>query len=100
MRRVLIALIALLLCVPLLMLSGTSARAVAQDDPECQTFPEPGKQVCGVFLQYWREHGGLAQQGVPLTGEMTATGGGDPKARKRQFFERAVFEYHEEFAGT
>ena len=39
--------------------------AVAQD--ECVTFQETGKRVCGRFLEYWRQNGGLAQQGLPLS---------------------------------
>jgi len=31
------------------------------------TFPEAGKTFCDPFLAYWRSHGGLAQQGLPLT---------------------------------
>src|SRR5436190_4335110 len=30
-----------------------------------RTFPETGKTVTGLFLNYWDTHGGLAQQGFP-----------------------------------
>ncbi len=67
---------------------------------ECATFPETGKQVCGPFLVYWREHGGLAQQGLPLTDlflEANPTSGG---FLPTQYFERARFEYHVDLYGT
>ena len=80
-------------------LQATVPRHVAAAD-DCQVFPETGKQVCGVFLTYWREYGGLAQQGLPLTNQVEATGIGDPVLRHRQVFERAVFEQHQENVGT
>ncbi len=43
----------------------SSAPLAAADD--CQTFAETGKAVCGDFLAYWRDHGGVAQQGFPLS---------------------------------
>ena len=62
----------------------------------CQTFPETGKTVCGVFLLYWREHGGLAQQGLPLSDELNERSTVDGQIYRVQYFERAVFEYHPE----
>src|SRR5262245_39469879 len=35
-----------------------------------QTFPETGKTVNGLFLDYWNTHGGLAQQGYPISDVM------------------------------
>ncbi|HST04563.1 MAG TPA: plastocyanin/azurin family copper-binding protein, partial [Chloroflexia bacterium] len=32
-----------------------------------QTFAETGKTVRGLFLDYWNTHGGLAQQGFPIS---------------------------------
>lgn len=32
-----------------------------------RTFAATAKQVCGPFLRYWDQHGGLAQQGQPRT---------------------------------
>ncbi len=77
-----------------LLLYTTGSPTSAQTD--CRTFPETGKTVCGRFLQYWDEHGGLAQQGLPISdvlGEISAT---DGKTYTVQYFERAVFEYHPE----
>src|SRR5215213_9937027 len=62
----------------------------------CTTFPETGKTVCGRFLKYWEQHGGLAQQGFPVTEEIQETNDTDGKIYSVQYFERAVFEYHPE----
>lgn len=76
-----------------------AARPVRAQD-ECQTFAETGKQVCGLFLRYWREHGGLAQQGFPISDVFDETSEIDGKTYSVQYFERAVFERHPENAGT
>lgn len=62
----------------------------------CTTFRETGKTVCGRFLQYWQQHGGLAQQGFPISQEIQETNATDGKIYTVQYFERAVFEYHPE----
>ena len=72
------------------------APVYAQQQPGCQTFPETGKTVCGRFLNYWQSHGGLAQQGYPISGELTERSDVDGKTYTVQYFERAVFEYHPE----
>jgi hypothetical protein len=66
----------------------------------CVAFPETGKQVCGAFIVYWDEHGGLAQQGLPLTDLFLETNPTDGKQYPTQYFERARFEYHAENIGT
>ncbi len=35
-----------------------------------RTFPETGKTLRNTFLTYWDSHGGLAQQGYPISDEM------------------------------
>ncbi|MEO5952271.1 MAG: hypothetical protein ABIQ44_07390, partial [Chloroflexia bacterium] len=35
-----------------------------------KTFPETGKTVTGLFLDYWNSNGGLAQQGYPISDAM------------------------------
>jgi lysophospholipase L1-like esterase len=62
-------------------------------------FSETGKTIGGVFRKYWETHGGLAQQGFPISDEFQEKDK-DGKTRTVQYFQRAVFEYHEEFAGT
>jgi hypothetical protein len=61
-------------------------------------FPETGHTVEGRFLDYWQSHGGLAQQGYPLTDEQEEISDTDGKMYRMQYFERAVFEYHPENA--
>ncbi len=62
----------------------------------CQTFAATGHQVCGKFLDYWNTHGGLAQQGYPLSEEFSETSTLDGRPYTVQYFERAVFEQHPE----
>ncbi|MDQ6695312.1 MAG: hypothetical protein M3014_12990 [Chloroflexota bacterium] len=72
------------------MAQGTSAQA------GCQSFPQTGHKICGKFLDYWTGHGGLAQQGYPLSEEFTETSLLNGKPYTVQYFERAVFELHPE----
>lgn len=66
-----------------------------------RTFPETGQTVTGVFLDYWDAHGGLSQQGYPISGLLDEASDLDPGQHYTvQYFERAVFEYHPEYAGT
>lgn len=62
-------------------------------------FPETGHNVSGRFLDYWLANGGLAQFGYPLTEEgiVPLEEAGQYTV---QYFERARFEYHPEYAGT
>lgn len=66
----------------------------------CRYFPETGYQACGRFLDYWLNHGGLAQQGFPISqvfDELNpAPPAGDGKVHSVQYFQRARFELHEE----
>jgi hypothetical protein len=66
------------------------------EQPGCQTFSQTGHTVCGRFLRYWDDHGGLAQQGYPLSEEFTETNALNGKPYTVQYFERAVFELHPE----
>jgi branched-chain amino acid transport system substrate-binding protein len=59
-------------------------------------FKETGKRLGGRFLQYWRQNGGLAQQGFPISDEFEEKSDLDGKTYRVQYFERAVFEYHPE----
>lgn len=63
-------------------------------------FPETGKRVGGEFLAYWQTHGGLAQQGFPISDEFVEVSPLDGKSYRVQYFERAVFEFHPELPGT
>ncbi|MEO8288063.1 MAG: substrate-binding domain-containing protein [Chloroflexota bacterium] len=61
-----------------------------------RTFTETGKTVKGKFLDYWTNHGGLPQQGFPISEEMQEKSDTDGKTYNVQYFERAVFEMHPE----
>ncbi len=61
-----------------------------------RTFPETGKTVRGLFLDYWQRNGGLAQQGFPISDMFTEISALNGKPYTVQYFERAVFEYHPE----
>ena len=65
-----------------------------------QLFTETGKRLGGKFLIYWQTHGGLAQQGYPISDQFTEVSDLDGKTYTVQYFERAVFELHPENAGT
>src|SRR5438477_4432351 len=75
---------------------GLPGGARAQQQSRCRSFPETGKAVCGRFLEYWSAHGGLAQQGFPISQTRSETSGADGKVYMVQYFERAVFELHPE----
>ncbi len=85
----------------LLVLVGTTAltgTSSVRAQGNCQTFKETGKSVCDKFLTYWNEHGGLRQQGYPISGEFQEVSDVDGKTYTVQYFERAVFELHPENA--
>lgn len=63
-------------------------------------FAQTGHSLGGAFRAYWESHGGLAQQGYPISDEFTAVSQLDGKSYTMQYFQRAVFEYHPENQGT
>src|SRR5215210_276546 len=83
---------------PARLLPGESvtARPAALQASNCRTFVETGHTVCGVFLDYWGAHGGLVQQGYPISGQMQEKSDTNGKTYTVQYFERAIFEYHTE----
>src|SRR6516164_8541223 len=91
--RLAVACISLLALFPLYSPVHTRT-AAAQSD--CQTFPATGQTVCGKFLQYWNTHGGLAQQGYPISSTFQEQSDVDGKTYTVQYFERAQFESHPE----
>jgi len=68
----------------------------ANTDPAAQLFPQTGFTVGGKFLEYWDAHGGVAQQGYPISNEFTEVSALDGKSYTVQYFQRAVFELHQE----
>lgn len=63
-------------------------------------FKETGHNVSGAFFDFWNAHGGLALFGYPTTEVLTEHSAADGKDYQVQYFERARFESHPEFAGT
>jgi C-terminal processing protease CtpA/Prc len=59
-------------------------------------FSETDTRLGGAFLEYWQAHGGLAQNGLPISDEFIEQSDLNGKTYKVQYFERAVFEYHPE----
>jgi hypothetical protein len=72
----------------------------ANTNPGSAFYSETGHRLGGKFLAYWQSHGGLAQQGFPISDEFQEVSSLDGKTYVVQYFERAVFEYHAENAGT
>jgi hypothetical protein len=64
--------------------------------PGSQLFPQTGYRVGGAFLQYWQLHGGVAQQGYPISNVFVETSRLNGKPYQVQYFERAVLELHPE----
>src|SRR5690348_7662933 len=75
-----------------------SAGSISYAQGSSRTFPETGHTVKGRFLDYWNTHGGLAQQGYPISEEFKEVSPLDGKTYTVQYFERAVFELHPENA--
>ncbi|MCX2726262.1 cellulase family glycosylhydrolase [Thermomicrobium sp. 4228-Ro] len=71
-----------------------AAPSVPEDLEMPRYFSETGFWVQGPFRRFWETHGGLFIFGYPITGVFKQDG------YWRQYFERAVFEYHPESAGT
>ena len=63
-------------------------------------FGDTGHSLALGFRTYWEQNGGLAQFGFPITEEFQEKNPTDGKTYTVQYFERARFEYHPEFAGT
>lgn len=76
--------------------SGNGAPGQQPNTANGRLFKETGYHVGGLFLAYWTNHGGLAQQGYPISNEFTEISALDSKPYTVQYFERAVFEYHPE----
>ena len=74
--------------------------------PAGSTSRATGHTLAAPMRAYWERYGGLAQFGYPLTEPFTETlNTTDPRDQRPQiyqvqYFERARFEYHPEYAGT
>ncbi|MDQ6693611.1 MAG: sugar ABC transporter substrate-binding protein [Chloroflexota bacterium] len=85
----------LTLALSLLPVTG-GAYAQGSAQAGSRTFAETGHSVTGKFLDYWNNHGGLAQQGFPLTEAQNEVSSVNGKTYMTQYFERSVFEAHPE----
>lgn len=79
---------------------GGAPSQQANTEPGARLFSETGRTIGGKFQAYWESHGGLRQQGYPISDEFVEINSLDGKPYKVQYFERAVFEFHPEFLGT
>jgi hypothetical protein len=68
--------------------------------PDLTYFEPVGHSLGGSFLSYWSRYGGLPIFGYPLSEPFEEVSATDGKTYLVQYFERARFEYHPEFAGT
>src|SRR6185437_814990 len=98
--RWLLLFILMLATVPRLALAApaappsASARLQAVDSATALYFPETGFWVTDSFLSFWNSNGGLRTFGYPLSRVFYQDG------IFRQYFERAIFERHDENNGT
>ena len=65
-----------------------------QPRPGCRFFPETGHNLCGGFLAYWEQNGGLATFGFPISEELQEVNPDTGKVYTVQYFERERFEWH------
>jgi hypothetical protein len=89
---------ALLLFLVVSLFAAVQASA-APGSSRSRYFPQTGHTVSGVFLDYWERYGGLYIFGYPITDEFMDVST-DGNVYLTQYFERAIFEYHPEYAGT
>jgi Flp pilus assembly protein TadD len=61
-------------------------------------FPQTGKEVRGIFLNYWLDNGGPLQYGYPISNAFVERSQLDGVERIVQYFERSIFEFHPENA--
>jgi hypothetical protein len=67
---------------------------------DVQFFKETGHTLRGRFKAFWEAYGGLTQFGYPLSEELKEFNPASAQLQTVQWFERARFELHPEFAGT
>lgn len=77
------------------------ARVSAVPSTATKVYFEPtGHTLGGSFLSYWNKYGGLPIFGYPLSEEFQERNDQNGQTYTVQYFERARFESHPEFAGT
>jgi hypothetical protein len=97
-RRLASVVVLLALLLPGLALRTAGAAAAGEcDAAKGETyFPETKHCVPKLFYDYWTAHGGLAQQGLPVSDDFSEISAADGKTYTVQYFERARFESHPE----
>jgi N-acetyl-anhydromuramyl-L-alanine amidase AmpD len=91
---------------PYVVLLGLLGRDFHAPDPPAAPlpgqsyFPQTGHNLGGVFRDYWNTHGGLFVSGYPISEAFTEVNPSDGRTYTVQYFERARYEYHPEYAGT
>ena len=98
--RFLSGIIVVLMTLTLLPATGHAAAPPPSTVLPPRLFTETGRTASGEFLRYWQDHGGLAQQGYPISEEFTEVDALNGQPYTVQYFERAVFQWHPENAGT
>jgi len=89
----------------LLGLQYTAHRQFTLSEPFPNTagqrfFAETGHSLGGGFYQFWTAKGGLAQFGYPISQELLERSPTNGNFYTVQYFERARFEWHPEYAHT
>lgn len=82
---------------------NTQAFARVPSSPDTATsvyFAETGHSLNNAFLAFWRDNGGLAIFGYPISEEFVEVSPTDGKPYTVQYFERNRFEYHPELKDT
>jgi hypothetical protein len=99
-RAINIAAMALAITLLSLVVAVQGAPRTTEADAGDHFFQETGHNVPALFYQYWLTHGGLKQQGYPITDAKMEKNSVDGKEYLTQYFERARFEQHPEYKGT
>jgi hypothetical protein len=73
---------------------------VTEAPPECLYFEATGHSLCPPFRARWEQLGGLPLLGQPISQPFETFNPETGQPYTVQYFERARFEYHPEYAGT
>jgi hypothetical protein len=84
---------------PIYVIEPTGANTGALD-PSLDANSPTGLRPSARFADYWSRRGGLPLFGYPISSERLEKSPTDGKEYVVQWFERARFEYHPEYAGT
>jgi hypothetical protein len=60
------------------------------------SFPQTGHAICRQMEGYWKQYGGIAQFGFPISDPLNEINAADGRSYTVQYFERARFELHPE----